>query len=453
MAKEETPKVVTKKHQARLERERKQNRIIVIISIVVIVLVVGVLGYGILDKYVLQKYQPVAVVNNDKITTEEFQRYAKFTRMQYIQQYQQYEQLMAYFGSDPNTSSYFQQTLSQIQTTLDDPVTLGNSVLTNLIQDKLIRQEAAKRGITVTSEEVDKALQEAFGYYAHGTPTTAPTSAIVPTSTLSDQQKMWIATLTPTIDLTATQAPTSTMEPTSTPLPTETATATPEPTESGPTETPAPTATPYTEEGYQTVLKNYDENQLKSAGLTITDLRAMLESQLYRQKLEDDVTKDLSRDQEQVWARHILVSDKETADKLYEQLTKENANFAALAEANSIDTSTKSSGGDLGWFSRGTMVTEFDNVAFTLKVGEISQPVQTKFGYHIIQVLGHETRHLDDSAFQTLKDNTFSTFLQDLQNSAKITKYDNWKDRVPTIPALNATTSSSSGSSSPDMPN
>jgi parvulin-like peptidyl-prolyl isomerase len=434
MAKEETPKVVTKKHQARLEREQKQNRWIIIVSVAVIVLVVVVLGYGVLDKNVLQKYQPVAKVNNDSITTEEFQRYAKFTRSQYIQQYQQYEQLMSYFGSDSSTSSYFQQTLTQIQTTLNDSVTLGNTVLTNLIQDKLIRQEAAKRGITVTNQDLDKAMQEAFGYYANGTPTAAPTSAIVPTSTLSEDQKKWIATVAPTLDLTATLAPTSAVEPTSTPLATEAATAAP--TESGPTATPAPTATPYTLEGYKTVLKNYGDNQLKSAGLTESDLRKILENQLYRTKLEDAVTKDLTHDQDQVWARHILVSDKATADKIYEQLTKENANFAALAAANSIDTGTKDAGGDLGWFGSGTMVTEFETVAFKLKVGEISQPVQTKFGYHIIQVLGHETRHLDDTAFKTLKDNTFTAFVTKLQDAAKITKNDIWKERVPTTPVL-----------------
>ncbi|HHV55277.1 MAG TPA: foldase [Firmicutes bacterium] len=88
---------------------------------------------------------------------------------------------------------------------------------------------------------------------------------------------------------------------------------------------------------------------------------------------------------EQVRARHILVKTKEEAEKIRAQL-EEGADFAELARKYSLDESSAADGGELGFLTADQLVPEFSEAAFALEVGAISQPVQTQYGYHIIQV-------------------------------------------------------------------
>ena len=97
--------------------------------------------------------------------------------------------------------------------------------------------------------------------------------------------------------------------------------------------------------------------------------------------------KDTFAQEEQVEASHILVEDKATADEVLKKL-KDDGDFAKLAQEYSTDTGTAANGGSLGYFGKGQMVAEFEDVAFKLKVDEISDPVKTEYGYHIIKVTG-----------------------------------------------------------------
>lgn len=118
-------------------------------------------------------------------------------------------------------------------------------------------------------------------------------------------------------------------------------------------------------------------------------IRALLEPQIevtdeeVRAFFEENA--DLFAQREMVRARHILVSTKEQAEELRRQLL-DGADFATLAREHSSDAGSAARGGDLGWFGRGVMVAPFEEAAFSLKVGEISEPVQSSFGYHLIKV-------------------------------------------------------------------
>ena len=126
--------------------------------------------------------------------------------------------------------------------------------------------------------------------------------------------------------------------------------------------------------------------------------RAMLAQAAMRDLVKDIVIKDddaqkfydenpkLFVQPERVHARHILVSDDETLEKVQAEL-KAGKSFDVVAKEFSIDPGSAANGGDLGEFPKGVMVKEFEETAFALKnPGDVSEPVKTQFGWHIIKL-------------------------------------------------------------------
>jgi parvulin-like peptidyl-prolyl isomerase len=421
MAKTKAAKVISKKHLARMERERRQTMLITFIAIAIVVAVVGMIGYGILDQTVLQATKPVVRVGEDVVTTREFQMRVRLARQQYINQYIQYYQYALMFGMDPTSDPTISQYLSQIQTTLDNSDQMGSDTLDQLVDELLIRQYTQQNKIVVSAEEIDQTIQSDFNFFPDGTPTPTitPTAIVYPT-------------------LSATQLALVTITPTPSPFPTFTPSPTPTPDLSAtPTTVPTitPTATPYTLEGFQSDYKTAADSYTK-LGLSEADIRKVFfEDRLYRQKVYEIITKDVPHEQDQVWARHILVADEATAQSVLNQLLN-GGDWVTLAAKYSTDTGSKDIGGDVGWFSPGKMVAEFENAAFKLPVGAISQPIQTTFGWHIIQVLGHENRPLTDADYKQATDAKFQEWLTEARNATTVKIYDDYLTKVPTDPTL-----------------
>jgi foldase protein PrsA len=187
---------------------------------------------------------------------------------------------------------------------------------------------------------------------------------------------------------------------------------------------------------------SWDE-MLKARGLTEADVRSALREQIILDKaLSKDINITPAQIQdyfnknhasfdkpEEVTARHILVPNLAMATMIEGKL-KAGGDFADLAKQYSTDPGSKEKGGDLGSFRRGQMVPAFDKYAFSAPIGQISPPIKSPFGYHIIQVqsrtpgqkatVASATQQITDTLRQQQEAPLIQPFLQGLQQKATI---------------------------------
>lgn len=201
---------------------------------------------------------------------------------------------------------------------------------------------------------------------------------------------------------------------------------------------------------------------IKQQGLTIDDVKEIVKQQVLLEKAvapqvhvgDPDVKAFFDKNHasydraEQVRARHILVPDLKTA-QIVEQKLKQGQKFEDLAKEYSTDPGSKDKGGELGWFGKGQMVPAFQDAAFSLPVGRISQPVKSPFGYHIIQVeerrpaqqatLANTAPLIKQQLTQQQEAQLVPGFLNSLRTDAKIEIYDpRFADLLPPTPPPSA---------------
>ena len=167
-------------------------------------------------------------------------------------------------------------------------------------------------------------------------------------------------------------------------------------------------------------VKYHERRALRDAYFDVKIYDAVTEAdakKVYEEKIGQ------AKPEQEIHARHILVESKAEAEEVAERL-KKGEDFATLANEKSKDPGTE--GGDLGFFTRGRMVKPFEEAAFALDVGEVSEPVETPFGWHIIKV--EEKRDQPLPAFDQVKEIIIAQLLQkkaqdvvtDLRKAAKI---------------------------------
>jgi parvulin-like peptidyl-prolyl isomerase len=326
-----------RRYASRRRREQELQRWIFIGLGAVIVLVGLLIAAGAINEYVIKPNRPVATVNGEKIAQDAFRRRLRFEQDNLVAQINQMLQFGQQFASDgPNPF------LSSIQPMVNDlaaPEIFGFTVLDRMIDDVMVAQLAPQYNATVTEEEVQAEIEQQFGF-----------------------------------DREAAQA------------------------QDGATE-PITGTLPLTEEEFQQRYNEYIQDLEAKGSLTEEEFRGLFATYLMRLKLMENAPLQVDSTEEAVKVRYILIKPEpevpmtqregEAFRKIMEarkRITVDGEDFAEVAKEMSEDPGSAENGGDLGCFGKGQMVPEFEEAAFSLEVGEVSQPVKTDFGYHIIQV-------------------------------------------------------------------
>jgi parvulin-like peptidyl-prolyl isomerase len=372
MAKRKVKKDVplTRKQVSRREKERRQRLILIGLAVGIGCLIVAILGYGVYQEMIAKPGAPVARVNGVPISTQAYQKRVLLDRLQIDNSIQRAQAQRALYDPEEQAAmiDFLDQQISNLY--LQRDYLNGESFLDTLIQEELIRQAAAERGIDVSADEIDRAIEEGFGYY-RDQPTPSPSPATTP--------------ITATSEITPTEAP-----------------------------------TPMTRAGFEEAYNNNLKALLESTGLTEDDYREMIRTELLSNKLRESVGQEVPTRELQIRARHILVETEDEANAVLERLNQ-GEDFATVAMEVSQDTLSAELGGDLGWFARGDMVPDFEEAAFDLPVGEISDVVETTYGFHIILVEERdEDKELDPDTLEQRISDAFEVWLLDLQTEADI---------------------------------
>jgi len=423
----------------RAVKEKKKTKLILIGFIITAALILGMVGYAILRATVLKNFIPVAKIAGQKVDNEYFDARVRLERDSYVRQFQMFYAQYQLLIDDPSSVDYFEPQLKQIVAILDDVELFGEMVLNNIIDDEIIAMQGIEMGIDVSESEIDALMQQLFNYFPDGTPTPEIQPSVYATPTVSKTQEAILGiTATPGVEETESEEVENEIDESDvgdeTPVePATEPTIEPSPTTAVLTQTPGPTATPYTEEMFQTELDRY-LGELEAIEVSETNLRKYIYHFLMKQKVRDAVAADIPLEQEQIWARHILVSTTDEAITVLERLEEEEWN--AVAADVSLDTSNKDSGGDLRWFTRGQMVTEFEEAAFDLEIGQISDPVETQFGWHIIQLIDRGIRPFSPVEFENNQNIYFEEWFTKIKDNVDIKINDVWKDIVPDKPVI-----------------
>ncbi|MGQ9554461.1 MAG: peptidylprolyl isomerase [Anaerolineae bacterium] len=421
-----------KKRETRVsQRKARMDRYLRFGLVILIVAVVGILAGGIYWVAVAQPNEPVAVVAGRKISTRDYQIMVRYNRLNLRSQVEAIRQQEASLDPNDENSAVVRQYLDQqLQSLESQALSLPNQTLEDMISAELIRQEAQRRGITVSQEELEQEVQNWFGYNPNPPPPT-PTAEATPTAA---------ATATAITSLTVEPSPaatalSATVEPLGTVLaldetpivlgvtPIATATV-------GPTPTPMPTPTPLTREAYEELRRNYLAYIRQRTGMSEGAFLRTMEVRVLERKLQEALAAEVPTTAPQVHVRDISVATQEEADKVRQRL-QAGEDFAALAKELS-QSASKDQGGDVGWLSEWSTALTQPVLEQVLQMNQGERDVVASYdGFHIVEVLEKEVaRPLDEATLAQRRNRALQTWLEQALQSDAVKRY--WSsEKVP----------------------
>ncbi|MCA9880750.1 MAG: peptidylprolyl isomerase, partial [Thermomicrobiales bacterium] len=362
--------------------------------------------------------QTLARVGDTAITREDYWKVRAYDLAEQAEQYQQLSQFVA-----PDQQSQYlnlaQQALTQIPAVWGS-LDVDNTTLSNMVNDQLYLQGAPSLGISFTPEEVRTFALNRFA------PPSAPLITASPTPTLTAERAAMVTSTAAALQPSPTPAGTpgfATPVGAGTPLPAATPAALATPvaavdsaTPAIPIATPLPGATPSPAEARATAEAGfalYEDALFPLAHLSQADYdRLIAAPDLAQQRVREVLGAQVGQAAPQVHAAHILLATQQAADEARARI-EAGEDFGDVARAVSTDPGTAANGGDLGWFTHQEMVPAFADAAFSLPVGDISQPVASEFGWHLIKVFERADDHpLTNAQITRLQDAAVSAWLE-----------------------------------------
>lgn len=384
-------------------------------------LIVLILGGGIVYEYVIKPNAVVAEVNGHEIKRRDYWKYQSIVLYNQARQYESFA---------VQTQGDQQQQFLQFAASFDAQrgdvwgnTDVSSATVQQMIEDQIFLDGAEALGVVVSDDE---ATQYALNQFA---PPDAPLITPQPSPTMIPARAQ---AATETAEALATQQSIALGTPVASPA-SGTPQATPVVDASTPVATPvtdraatpaASEATPNLEDSRRAAEAEYgifQDNVFEDAHLSQDDyIRLWARPQLVRQQVIHEITSQVPQTAEQVNAQHILVATEDLANQLHGQATG-GADFGALARANSTDTATATTGGQLGWFTRLEVDPTLAEAAFALEPGQISEPVQTDYGWQIVKVNEkQDDRPLSDTQYQLATEDAIETWIDEQREQSDI---------------------------------
>lgn len=450
--------------QTRAERDASIQRIIILTVMAAVALIAVALIIAFIADGVIRPRQAVATVNGEDISVSDFQKRVRIERgirilliNDILNDIVEQQDVTV---EDAGNFVLQQEPYATWWNELGAPDVMGLTVLDDMVDDKLIAKAAADLGVSVSDADIDTYINKQIGYDPEAVALIGaePTATVEPTSTP-----------TPFVSPTPTTAPTSTPEPTATPEATA-AETTPEAAEGTPaaveattvaetvvpeltataTSTAAPTeAVPtlsVTEVvgNFETQKRNFVSEIASMAGVSENDVREVLRTKALRSAIgeklaADSDTSESTGDEKDVTlyadARHILVETEAEAQDIIAALNAGDS-FAELAKAVSTDTGSGANGGELGWAPIANYVEPFANAIRDAEVGTFVGPVESEFGFHIIQVRAKENREAEAAQVERANSLALTAWLSQLRTDSEgqFTTNNTWASNIPTSP-------------------
>ncbi len=392
---------LTRMQESRLERERRMRRFIVLGSILVGVVTLILVLAALLQMFVLEPQRAVATVAGQPIAVTQLQKRMRYDQSQVVSQYNRLSQNIAQLQSSGDPANQFMVQFAQQQLQSlgqqGSAEAIAQSSLSNLIDEKLIRQEANKRGITITPEEVQKELERNFGLYREtltpfptDTPAPEPTATAIPIGTVT-------ATVASTITITPLPSPTPRLQPTS------------------------------IAEGDFQLLYNRSLESYQSLGFTDQDIRALVENNLYQQKLQQQFSDQVASEAPHFKFDYVRFNSDADAAKALAELTASQITFPALISRTNEITQPQpiGNGGAVDWTPATVVEQQFGKeIADQLAVKALNAPAgiftSTLGGVYVLLPQGREVRPLSESDLDQQQQQAFTDWLNQARNDAAL---------------------------------